>query len=322
MLRLADDWVWDFWLADDGDLHHVFFLHAPRSLGDQRLRHRAASIGHAVSRDLSSWTVLPDVFGAGGAGDFDETATWTGCVVRGDDGLWRMFYTGARFLAGAPDTTNVEAVGLATSADLHHWVKQPGPVTSADPTWYETLGTSTWPEEAWRDPWVYRDAGTGRWQMLVTARSNQGPDDDRGVIGLAVSDDLATWTVAPPMTVPGRGFQHMEVPQLVHAPDGRRVLIFSCSQTALSDRARAVGTEGGVWAAPVAPDGTVGPIRRIAPESFYAGRVTYTRDGTAVLMAVVNEDAAGDFIGELSDPMALHFDAQGVPHVGELLRAR
>ena len=33
MLRLDDLWVWDSWVADDGDLYHLFFLQAPRSLG-------------------------------------------------------------------------------------------------------------------------------------------------------------------------------------------------------------------------------------------------------------------------------------------------
>jgi len=34
-LRFDDRWVWDFWLADEGPLTHVFYLQAPRSLGDR-----------------------------------------------------------------------------------------------------------------------------------------------------------------------------------------------------------------------------------------------------------------------------------------------
>jgi len=26
VLRLADDWVWDSWVADDGERYHLFFL--------------------------------------------------------------------------------------------------------------------------------------------------------------------------------------------------------------------------------------------------------------------------------------------------------
>ena len=33
MLRLADAWTWDFWLADDGRSYHLYFLKAPRHIG-------------------------------------------------------------------------------------------------------------------------------------------------------------------------------------------------------------------------------------------------------------------------------------------------
>ncbi|CAN5233988.1 hypothetical protein BH09ACT5_BH09ACT5_10770 [soil metagenome] len=153
---LDTHWVWDFWLADDGALFHMYYLHAPKSLGDQNLRHRNARVGHATSSDLVEWTDHGPVLEPGAPGSFDETATWTGSVLQGPDGVWRMFYTGSRFLS--PDTTaNVETVGVATSTDLHTWTKSPGPITRADPRWYETLGDSSWPEEEWRDPWVYAD---------------------------------------------------------------------------------------------------------------------------------------------------------------------
>ena len=152
--NLADHWVWDFWLADDGERHHLFYLHAPKSLGNPDLRHRNARIGHATSADLRDWTDHGRAFDPGSPGSFDGSATWTGSVVRGPDRLWRMFYTGSRFLS-ADSNANIEAIGLATSPDLFSWTKRPGPICSADSQWYETLGTSSWPEEAWRDPWVF-----------------------------------------------------------------------------------------------------------------------------------------------------------------------
>ena len=39
--RRADDWIWDSWIADDGERYHLFFLKAPRALGDPDLRHEA-----------------------------------------------------------------------------------------------------------------------------------------------------------------------------------------------------------------------------------------------------------------------------------------
>jgi hypothetical protein len=58
-VRLPGHWIWDFWFAVDGDDLHIFFLHAPRDLGHPDLRHGHAKIGHAVSRDLHTWEVLP-----------------------------------------------------------------------------------------------------------------------------------------------------------------------------------------------------------------------------------------------------------------------
>ena len=55
-----DRWVWDLWIARTSSEYHMFFLQAPRALGDPDLRHRNASIGHASSVDLATWTILPD----------------------------------------------------------------------------------------------------------------------------------------------------------------------------------------------------------------------------------------------------------------------
>ena len=51
MHSLPDRWIWDFWLARHGDDHHVFYLQAPKSIGNPDARHWNVSVGHAVSRD-------------------------------------------------------------------------------------------------------------------------------------------------------------------------------------------------------------------------------------------------------------------------------
>jgi beta-fructofuranosidase len=303
---LHDHWVWDFWLADDGEAFHMYYLHAPKSLGEERLRHRNARVGHATSSDLVNWTDLGVVLRPGGAGEFDETATWTGSIVRGDDSVWRMFYTGSHFVSAA-STTNVQSVGVAHSVDLHSWVKSPGPIARADPRWYETLGTSSWPEEAWRDPWVFRDSGGEGWHMLVTARSSEGPDDERGVIGHATSADLTTWQIQPPLSAAGSGFAHLEVPQIATL-DGRALLLFSCDTAALSHARKERGERGGIWAiAPetVVSDYAVNEARLVAPENLYSGRVIQNRDGQWVLIAFENISDDGDFVGRISDPLAV-----------------
>ena len=309
---LNTHWVWDFWLADDGELFHLFYLHAPRSLGDQNLRHRNAIVGHATSTDLSSWTDHGVVLEPGTDGDFDGTATWTGSVLRAPDGRWRMFYTGSRFLS-SETAANVETVGMAVSDDLHTWIKAKGPITVADSRWYETLGSSSWPEEAWRDPWVFADPGGAGWHMLITARSNAGDELDRGVIGHATSVDLERWTVREPLGAPGEGFAHVEVPQVVEI-EGRTALLFSCDSPALAgDRA---GSIGGIWWVEI--DSLAGPFdlsgsALLAPERVYSGRAIQDRGGEWMLLAFANATDTGDFVGTLTDPMPLGWAGDGGP---------
>jgi beta-fructofuranosidase len=309
---LPAHWVWDFWLADDGDQFHMFYLHAPKSLGDPQLRHRNARIGHATSSDLRVWTDHGEVLRPGHPEGFDGSATWTGCVVPDQRGTWTMFYTGSRFLAPTTNA-NIETIGIATSPDLQTWTKLPGPVSHADGGWYETLGSSDWPEEAWRDPWVYPDPDDTRWHMLVTARASEGELHDRGVIGHAISDDLVTWSPAAPLSAPGAGFAHLEVPQIVEI-DGRLVLLFSCDTAHLAARRRPRG--GGIWSVEI--DSIRGPFAvedatLLVSEELYSGRLIRDRAGVWQMLAFRNTTTEGDFLGVLTDPMPVGWTADGGP---------
>lgn len=308
--HLADHWVWDFWLADDGDKHHLFYLHAPKSLVNPDLRHRNARIGHATSTDLRNWTDHGLAFPAGEPGTFDGSATWTGCVLRGPDGLWRMFYTGSRFLS-EDSNANIETIGLATSPDLYTWTKQPGPICVAEPALYETLGTSSWPEEAWRDPWVFQNETDGLWHMLVTARGKDGVEPDRGVMAYATSPDLTQWTVQPALSASGSGFAHLEVFQVINI-DGQNHMVFCCDSAKLCGM-RAGGI-GGVWSQPVGD--MPGPVdfskaRLLVDERLYAGRIATDRDGGHWLLAFNNASADGVFKGGVSDPIRVSVDGDG-----------
>ena len=300
-----DHWVWDFWVADDGALFHLFYLHAPMSLGNPDLRHRNARIGHATSRDLVEWTDHGVVLIPGDPGEMDASATWTGSVVRADDGSWRMFYTGSRFLS-SNEIANIETVGVARSDDLFTWHKLPEVRLSADARWYERLPDGTWHEEAWRDPWVFRDPHGDGWHMLVTARSRTGASArDRGVVGHARSADLSEWRIGPPLTDPGAGFAHLEVLQPVRL-NGRDWLLFSCDAAHLAgDRD---GGRGGIWIAPAAsPTGPYDLERAelLADERHYAGRVVMDRAGAPWLLAFENAGSGDGFAGRITDPLAI-----------------
>lgn len=306
-LQLADQWVWDFWLARDRGLWHVFYLHAPQTPDEPDKRHFAATIGHAVSADLVRWDVLRDALGPGPVGSWDDTATWTGCVVPHPDGGWAMLYTGV----GAADQGLVQRIGLARSDDLRGWVKHPSnPVLEADPRWYELLDTEIWFDQAWRDPWLVWDGDSALFHAFITARSGRGDAAQRGVIGHATSPDLLSWAVMPPIIAP-TGFGYMEIPQIVHL-EGRWHLLFSAPAWVQQARpqSRCTGTFHAV------ADRLEGPYRETSPlfcdqrESLYGGKVVVAGDGLAIL-AFRNRDEAGGFSGGLTDPMPARLHPDG-----------
>lgn len=306
-LRLPGHWLWDFWFAVDGERGedvHVFFLHAPTSLGDPELRHRNARIGHAVSRDLRHWEPLPSAFGRGEPGAFDDLATWTGSVLH-HDGRWYLYYTGV----STRDDGAVQRIGVATSDDLLTWTKQ-DLVFEADVRWYEKLGAGV-DAEAWRDPWVVHDAESGTFHMLLTARANEGPCDGRGVIGHALAQDPFTWRAQEPLSSPGE-FSQLEVPQLLRI--GGRWLIAFCAGAGDHSAAR-LARPGAVRetcihylvAAERFGTYTVAepPFLLGGPDCpYYAGRFLQ-HEGDWHFFAWVGYDDTGEFVGELSDPMAV-----------------
>lgn len=308
MLKLDDHWVWDSWPVREGDWHHLFFLRASRALLDPDRRHQRASIGHARSRDLTSWELLPDALVAADVPAWDDQATWTGSVAQSDDGGWHLFYTGVARAEGGL----VQRVGVATSEDLISWHRQGDrALLEADPRWYEKLDAGAWFDEAWRDPWVFRHGG--RWHMLLTARAASGDPSGRGVIGHAVSEDLRAWQIRPPLTAPA-GFGQMEVPQ-VCIVDELPVLIFSCWPGQLAPERRERATGGGVWVVP--GESVLGPwdfsrATTFDHPSLYAARLVQSTPDQWVLLGF-RDTEEGTFIGEIPDPLPIR-------RVGDTLR--
>lgn len=302
-LMLERDWVWDFWFARDGTDWHIFYLQAPKSLGNPDLRHRNATIGHARSIDLRRWEVLPAAIAPGPSDTWDDQATWTGSIVR-SGAVWWMFYTGTSTL----DDGKIQQIGAASSTDLMNWIKLPSnPVCVADSQWYEQLGAGEWYEEAWRDPWVFPDTAGGGFSMFVTARANSGPPETRGVVGHATSTDLLTWTVRPPVAGPG-SFGHLEVPQQISIED-RHYLIFSVPGDMQPGVDAGEALTGIGYAVADAPEGPYRPgptpfVYADQPGTLYAGRIVVD-DGRPVLVATLHNDVNGDYVGAISDPLPL-----------------
>jgi beta-fructofuranosidase len=303
--RLEDEWVWDAWYADDGGEFHLFYLHAPRLLGDQFLRHVNATIGHAVSTDLRDWRLLPNALEPGPEGTWDDVATWTGSVLRHRD-TWYMLYTGV----SSVEQGLVQRLGLATSADLVTWTKHPAnPLNQADPRWYGQLDLTAWHDQAWRDPWLLPDPGGDGFHALICARVAQGaPDDALGVIGHAWSPDLVNWETRPPLSEPGE-FGHLEVPQ-VEMVNGTPVLLFSTARlhTGAARRARLPHETSGTFVA--VGESLLGPwdiaaARVIPVPDLYSARLVRDRAGEWQVLGFLDGSARGTFIGEISDPIPL-----------------
>lgn len=306
MFDLADRWVWDLWVTHDGSDFHLFFLQAPRSLRDPELRHTHASIGHAVSPDLLVWTEVGQTLDPQPPPAFDDLATWTGCVVRADDGGWRMFTTGVARAEGGL----VQRIGLSRSTDLMAWLRSPDPLLEADPRWYAVRGRGV-VETHWRDPWVLRDA-SGAWHMLATAQSAAATT---AVVAHATSDDLETWRPGPPLTLPSRRFGHAEVVS-VQQVDARWVLVFSC----LADRMpHDPWGAGGVWSLPVPPpeqwcersEIDLDTAVRLTTEELYVAKVVPLPEGGTRILAFVNRNASGDFVGGVTDPLPIGWRSDG-----------
>jgi beta-fructofuranosidase len=320
-LQLPDKWIWDSWYVQENGVTHAFYLHASRALGDADRRHRHPIVGHAVSTDLTNWTVVEDALIVSEPEAFDDATTWTGSIVRADDGVWWMFYTGT----SREEDATVQRIGAATSTDLIRWEKvSRDALVEADPEHYELLDLDIWHDQAWRDPWVFRFSGESTWQMLITARSKSGDPRERGVLGHATSENLTDWTVRPPLSDPGQGFGQLEVFQF-EIVDGVPVLLFCCGYGELSAERQASGDVGGVYSVPV--DARLEHVdfsnATLFPRTdLYAARLVRDADDRWMLLGFINV-VDGQFVGTLSDPVPVTADPERglVPRAAEFVGA-
>ena len=312
VLALDDHWVWDSWYVRDGDLWHAFFLQAPKSLADPEDRHWNVTYGHATSRDLIRWTYLGPCFQASEGPGWDDYTTWTGSVVKGDDGQWHLFYTGS----SRADSGKTQRIGHAISADLHDWQRVgDGLVLDLAPPYEEYDGTR-WHDRAFRDPWVMRDPGGDGWLMYFTARDARADDLlEAGAIGFATSPDLMTWTLREPVFTGAAG--QLEVPQVFQA-NGRWFCLFCTDIRHWSEFALEVVVGAATGTHYLVGEGPRGPWRLAEgpmldgaePCLRYAGRIV-DHDGLQLMAFRWFDGPARRFIGEIGDPLPVVATADG-----------
>ncbi len=307
MLALDDKWLWDSWYTRDGDTWHGFYLQAPKAINDPDLRHWNVSYGHATSRDLVNWNHLGTCFQPAEGPSWDDFTTWTGSVVRGDDGQWHLFYTGT----SRADDGKHQKLGHAVSQDLHNWQRVGNGLILDRDARYEEYEEGRWHDRAFRDPWVIRDPEGDGWLMYFTARDAAVEARlDAGAIGFATSPDLFTWTLQDPVFT--GGFGELEVPQ-VFEWGGTWYCLFCSGDRFWSDAAIELigGPQSGNHY--LIGDGPRGPWR-LAPGPMLDTATCASRivdDGTKKLLGFVQNAPDGSFPGIISDPRPLTRLADG-----------
>lgn len=310
-LRLADKWVWDFWFAQDGADYHIFYLQASKDLLDPNKRHWNVSIGHSVSQDLYHWKQLPDALKPEIIGEKEELTTWTGSIIRHEN-LWYLFYT----CSYKHENGKIQRVSLATSTDLISWQKHPqNPLISSDSKYYEKLEQKEWFDEAWRDPWVFKDPQTGEFHAYITGRVKDGPPLSRGVVAHAISKNLIDWEVVEPVTQPSN-FGTLECPQLVKI-DERYYLIFSV-QREEHVGSDIVGIFYMIGDSPYGPFSEAKTLFAGEIPHLYAGKLLLGPDNHWYLTTWRKRTIDNEFIGDICEPLPITIDEQGnitVPNV-------
>lgn len=312
VLKYDHRYVWDHWMFDDGEKFHIFYLQAQRQTNNASERHLNASIGHSTSTDLKNWSEVGTALHKSTPGSWDDVATWTGSVVHNphtDEFL--LFYTGVH----KSNEGLVQAIGIATSKDLVDWIKYgSGPVVQADPSHYACQENGS-RDTDFRDPWVFYDERDSKWHMLITATSLTDSNiTSRGIVGHAISEDLFSWQVLPPLTG-SSGFGQTEVLQVVEE-NGKFVGIFCCGSDYIKDKPPRFTT--GTYSVPM--DSPTGPFHFDKADIFdapniYAGRVVRDREGQLNLIGFLTASHDSQAPCEISDPIPVRLTPNGTLQV-------
>lgn len=206
MYHHPGEYVTDFCLVKRDDLYHLFHIRGERWTWP--VGYRELDLGHATSTDLRTWTPHAPVLPAGPAGAWDESGNWAPDIIE-VDGVYYCYYTGS-------DKNNNQAIGLATSTDLFHWVKHPANPVVVPGSWSDlAVGRDV----AGRDAMVFADTAHNRYLLYYTATMADG----RACLALAQSHDLVQWEdLGPTYIEEDRTYNRLESAYLV--PDRKSVV--------------------------------------------------------------------------------------------------
>ena len=133
-----------------------------------------------------------------------DPALGTGSVMRDQEGLYHLFYTGHNDAGNGGQ--GKECVMHATSEDREHWTKRP------EDTFFSPEGYS---KDDFRDPEVFWVEEEQRYWMLVAAREAALG----GVVAKYTSENVKDWTFEGPLFAPQAQYM-LECPDLLRIGDG------------------------------------------------------------------------------------------------------
>lgn len=217
--------VGDAWYFVDGDVIHMFYLTAKIKGENSSLTQANMDpfVGHAVSRDLVNWEMLPPALQTGPPGSWDDLQLCTGSIIKREGRYWMAYAATSTTENTLENPWRIQRGGMAVSNDLTTWQKVPeNPVTVAGPPHYEQVSAGQREMAHWRDPFMFAD-GDFVYQFIC-ARRPDGNVATRGTVAMTRSRDMVTWEILPPLEH-DRVVEEMEVPQ-IHSINGRWYLVF------------------------------------------------------------------------------------------------
>ncbi|MCA9360755.1 glycoside hydrolase family 68 protein [Candidatus Kaiserbacteria bacterium] len=308
--------LWDSWFINRKDECHVFHLQSRSKINPIERHTRGASIGHAISKDYMNWQEQPTALIRGERGEWDDKDLWSGSVAE-KDGVYYLYYGGTN---SAPKMENIQKIGLATSKDLHTWVKHPqNPILEVDSRYYQLDNerNAIGKIGAWRDPFVFKDPNSEKRYMTISARVKGESREYNACVALAESDNMTNWKVLPPIFSPGV-YDEIEVSRVIFH-SGLYYLFFTThAGNYKPDFAQKHGAHEGLHCyysenlfggyKPVNGNGVVSSNG----DEIYDIRVLHIVDNDFIGIGWLNHDEEGKFIGKLSHPMKIRIEGDRV----------
>jgi hypothetical protein len=211
----------EFSLVRDNGWFHLFYIRQNLIPGAPTQR----SFGHAISRDLFTWTELDTILPVV-PGTFEATQVWAPSVHRIGD-TWWLFYAGMRD-EPALGYRLAQSIGAATSSDLVHWDRRSEPLFDNRIFSWSYFDTTVNQGHDCRDPFLWWDEGRGEWLLFVATRPVFQPT--AMVIGIAGSTDLEHWEDRGyvPITLPDYTYSDVaESPHLLTEDGSLLVLLWT-----------------------------------------------------------------------------------------------